>query len=124
MNEYPRGYLPEAVGATKYMEKSPFVQGFLAGLKGMLLGAPAGAAVQAIRGGSPLTGAIIGGLGAGLLSGIGKSLEQKMENINVEEGMRYHIEQLKSREPLVFMPPPSIFGPVFRRFHAREHGRI
>ena len=64
-----RSYIPETIGATKYVENSPFVRGFMAGIKGLILGAPAGAAVSVLRGGSPAVGAIVGGLGAGLLTG-------------------------------------------------------
>lgn len=118
---YPRGYIPELEGSAKYVENSPFIQGFLAGLKGLLLGAPAGAAVQAFRGGSPILGAAVGGIGAGLAMGLSKGTDQKLHNINVEEGMRYHLEQIKNREPLVFLPPPATLAQLFRRFHRSEH---
>jgi hypothetical protein len=116
-----RGVLPEFVGAGITLEKSPFVRGFLAGIKGALIGAPTGAAVQLMRGKNPVLGAILGGLGAGVLSGVSRGLAQKAENIDVEEAMRYHALQMKSREPFLFMPPPSAFGSVFRRMHVREH---
>jgi len=116
-----RGVVPTLVGDTIGIEKSPFVQGFLAGVRGLLIGAPAGAAVQAIRGKNPIMGAIIGGLGAGLLGGITKGLAQKVDNVDVEENLRYHALRMKAREPLLFMPPPSVFSNVFSRMHMREH---
>jgi len=116
-----RGLVPGLMGEAVAFEKSPFIQGFLAGVKGALLGAPAGAAVQLARGKSPLLGAIIGGLGTGLISGVAKTLAQKVENVDVEEAMRYHAMQLKAREPMIFMPPPATFGRIFSRMHQREH---
>lgn len=119
MDEQNRGFVPTSVGETVHLEKSPFIQGFLAGIKGALVGAPTGAVVQALRGRSPLLGAIIGGLGAGILSGAAKASVQKIENVSTEEAMRYHIEQMKSREPFVFMPPPPTLARVFTRMRER-----
>lgn len=116
-----RGLVPGVVGETIGIEKSPFVRGFIAGVKGLLLGAPTGAAVQAMRGKDPLLGAIIGGLSAGLVSGVSRGLAQKVENVDVEENMRYHALQMKAREPLIFMPPPSVMSNLFSRMHKREH---
>ena len=110
MNE-ERGVVPEALGETSAWTKSPFIQGFLAGMKGFMVGAPTGALVQALRGKSPLVGGIVGGLGAGLVTGIAKATHQKLENVSAEEDFRYHINQIKGREPFVFMPPP----PLLRR---------
>jgi len=122
MNDYDRGIVPSSIGETKYLEKSPFIQGFLAGLKGALIGAPTGAAIQAMRGKNPLLGAVIGGLGAGFASGLAKATAQKLENVSEEEALRYHVEQMKAREPFVFMPPPASFGRLFTRMHSGEHG--
>jgi hypothetical protein len=121
MDDYNRGLVSSSIGETKYLEKSPFIQGFLAGLKGALIGAPTGAAVQVLRGKSPLLGAVIGGLGAGLVSGLARASAQKLENISSEESLRYHVEQMKAREPFVFMPPPASFGRLFTRMHSGEH---
>ena len=118
-----RGLLPEAVGETFHLEKSPFVQGFLTGLKGALFGAPVGALVQHVRGQNPLLGALIGGLGAGLAAGATKYVSQDLENVSQEEALRYYAQRLKAREPMLFMPPPPRFGQIFRRFHNQEHGR-
>jgi hypothetical protein len=117
-----RGLVPKTVGETKYLEKSPFVQGFIAGVKGALLGGAGGAAVQVFRGKSPLLGALIGGLGAGIASGLSKGVSQDVENISTEEAMRYHMERMKSREPFIFMPPPPTLAQVFSRYHQRAHG--
>ena len=119
-----RGLVAESFGETKHLEKSPFVQGFLAAVKGALLAAPAGAAVAALKGKNPILGALIGGLGVGALSGIAKATTQKVDNISAEEAMRYHIAQMKSREPMIFMPPPSVFGKIFTHYHGREHGMM
>ena len=123
MNE-ERGLIPESVGEAVHLNRSPFVQGFMAGLRGLLVGAPAGAITQIVQGKNPLVGAVVGGVGAGLAAGFTKGLTQKMENVDIEENMRYHALQMKAREPLIFMPPPSVFARVFNQAHRREHDRV
>lgn len=103
-------------------DRSPFVQSFLAGTKGALLGGPLAAGIQALRGKSATTGAVVGALGAGLAAGLAKAVERKMENLNQEAVLRYHAEQILSREPYFFMPPPVRFGQLFTGFHNQAHG--
>lgn len=106
---------------TKILESSPFVRGFLAGMKGAILGAPMGGFVQALRGKDPIMGAIVGGLGAALAAGGAKALTQSVENTEFEENMRYHVENMKDREPFLFMPPAQQMGGLFTRFHNLAH---
>lgn len=113
------------VGAdeTLHWEKSPFIQGFLAGVKGAIAGAGAGSLVNAVRGANPITGALIGGAGVGLLSGVAKALSQDVDNTNQEAALRYHLLRLGQREPMIYMPPPRVFGPLFNRLHHAAHVR-
>ena len=115
-----RGLVPSSLGETTHWEKSPFIQGFIAGFKGALMGAPAGAAVQAIRGKDPIIGALIGGLGVGVLSGVARASAKKLESVSAEEAMRYHILQMKGREPFVFMPPSSLLQKALLRMREGE----
>lgn len=117
-----RGPVVQSIAETEYWSKSPFVQGFLAGVKGALVGAPAGALMQYARGKNPLVGALIGGLSAGAALGGMKALTQDVENVADEERLRYHALRLKGREPLLFMPPPHYLGHIFTKMHAKEHG--
>lgn len=104
-------------------QKSPFIQGFLAGLKGFIVGAGAGSLTNSMRGKNPVTGALIGGAGVGLLSALAKSTAQEIENSNQDQAMRYHLRRIAEEEPTFFMPPPKVFGPLFERFHAESHRR-
>ena len=120
MNE-DRGLIPETLGDKSTFEKSPFIQGFLAGIRGVIVGAPVGAIAQAARGRNPLVGAIVGGLGAGVATGLARGVAQKLENIESEENFRYHLNQIKSREPFVFMPPPELFRRALRSREEAPH---
>lgn len=100
--------------------KSPFVRGLIAGTKGLLLGAPAGALVQAMRGKNAIVGAAVGGVGAGLFAAAAKAMEQDLLNQEHEGVLRYHAERLKSREPLFFMPPPHQLGQYFAKYRDRR----
>jgi hypothetical protein len=113
--------IASAIRETKYLESSPFIQGFLAGVKGALLGAPMGGFVQALRGKDPIIGAIVGGLGAGLVSGGVKALSQSVNNSEFEENLRYHVGNMKDREPFTFLPPPQHMQGLFSRFHNLAH---
>ena len=103
------------------LDKSPFVQGLLAGAKGALVGGPLGAAIQYARGKSVGFGALAGALGAGAVTALARATRQDVSN-QVEEGrLRYFVGRMKAREPLVFMPPAHHFGPLFTRFHDAAH---
>lgn len=103
-------------------QRSPFVQGLLAGAKGVLIGGPTAAAIQLARGKSPIMGALVGAAATGLVAGLGKAVQQDVENQEQEAILRYHAERIKSREPLFFLPPPQRFGALFSRLHSKEHG--
>lgn len=117
-----RSPVTQGIEETVHWQKSPFIQGFLTGVKGALLGAGAGSAVQAVRGKSIGAGALIGGLGTGVLAGIAKAIGQDLENVNREAAIRYHAHRIMDREPLFFMPPPTYMGRIFSRFHEAAHG--
>lgn len=117
-----RGVYTRTADETLHMERSPFVQGFLAGLKGALIGAVGGGVVNAVRGANPLLGAAVGGAGVGLLAGVTKGISQDIDNTNEEAALRYHLERIREREPMIYMPPPRVFGPLFHRLHLRSHG--
>lgn len=106
---------------TLHWEKSPFIQGFIAGVKGALIGAGAGSLVNLARGANPAAGALVGGVGVGLLSGLSKSVAQDVDNTNQEAALRYHLMRLRDREPMFYMPPPRIFGPLFHKLHRDAH---
>ena len=116
-----RPILTKGIEETRAIERSPFMHGLLAGTKGFFLGGTLGAAVQAARGKSALTGALIGGLGTGLLTGLSRAIEQEVVNQEAEGDLRYYVARMKEREPLMFMPPPPVFGKLFSRFHREEH---
>lgn len=116
-----RPYLSSSLEDTEHFQKSPAIQGFIAGLKGAMLGAAGGGAVGALRGSGAAKGALIGGLGVGLLSALTRAAAQKVENINEESALRYHVLRLADREPLIYMPPPKVFGQLFHKLHAQEH---
>lgn len=118
---HDQGLIVRGIEDTERWKRSPFVQGFLAAAKGGLVGAGAGTLINAVRGASPVAGALVGGLGVGLLSGAAKAISQDIENVDQESAMRYYLMRLKEREPMVYMPPPSDFGHVFTRFHDWAH---
>jgi hypothetical protein len=121
LQEPQKGALPVALEEASHLEKSPAVQGFLAGLKGALFGAPAAGFIQAVRGKAPIPAAILGGLGAGLAMGLAKYLKQNVENVETESDIRWHAARIKQREPLFFMPPAQHMGSIFSKFHSRAH---
>ena len=117
-----RSLIGETIDVAAQAEKSPLVEGFVAGLKAALLGAPIGAGVQALRDKSPMTGAVIGAVIPGLLAGLARAGEQKIENLGTEAALRYHAENIKEREPYFFMPPRHELGRYFsRRFEVRPN---
>lgn len=103
-------------------EKSPFIQGLIAGTKGALLGGLAGGAVNAMRSKSPLLGALVGGLGVGTLVGVTRATAQEIDNSNREAALRYHLKRLSDREPTIFLPPPQTFGPLLRKLLSNGPG--
>lgn len=111
------------INSDEAFNKSPFIQGLLAGLKGALVAGPAAAGVQALRGKNPILGGALGAIAAGVLAGAGKAMVQDIKNQTTEATLRYHAERLKEREPFIFMPPDHEFGPLFSQLHTREHQR-
>lgn len=114
--------LTSAIEEGEAWQRSPFVQGLLAGAKGALIGGPTAAVIQLARGKSPILGAVLGAAATGLAAGLGKAVQQDIENQEQEAILRYHSERIKSREPMFFLPPPQRFGTLFSRLHAKEHG--
>ena len=110
-----RGLLSSSLDEARAFEKSPITSGVMAGLKAALMGAPIGAGIQMARGQSATPGAILGALIPGLLAGFSAAGEQKIENLNTEAMMRYHANNIKSREPMFFMPPRQVMGKYFSR---------
>jgi len=110
-----RSLIGEAIEKTVQVERSPMVEGFVAGLKAALMGVPIGAGIQALRGKDPVTGAIVGGVVPGLLAGLTRASEQKLKNLNTEAIIRYHTQNIKEREPMFFMPPRQFLGRYFSR---------
>ena len=90
--------------------KSPKVEGTLRGAKAAVLAAPIGAAIQALRGKSPVKGALLAGLGAGLITGLGAATVQKYKNLRTEADLRYHLRNMVEREPTVALPDPEAMG--------------
>ena len=121
MNSSNDGLISEGLSAAQTYQKSPFIQGFLAAIKGSLLGAGAGTLVNAVRGKNPVSGAIIGGLGAGIISGLARAASQEVDNRNEEAALRYHLLRIGDREPTIYMPPPKVMGPLFRKLHMMAH---
>ena len=121
MDNDNRGYLTRGLDDAAYAQKSPMMQGIASAAKGLLLGAGAGSLINAARGASASHGALIGGLGVALLSGLATAAKQEVENTNTEAAMRYHLTRIGDREPMIFMPPPKVFGPLFSRLHAMAH---
>jgi hypothetical protein len=110
-----RSFLSTGMDEAAHFEKSPVAEGFVAGLKAALLGAPVGAAVQALRGKDALTGALLGAVIPGLLAGLAKGGTRKLENLSTEADLRYHAQNIKDREPMFFMPPRQQLGRYFSR---------
>lgn len=110
-----RSLIGEGLDQTAYLERSPVTAGFMAGLKAAIIGAPVGAGVQALRGKDAATGALMGAVGAAIIAALAKSGKQKLENLNTEAALRYHADNIKSREPLFFMPPRQYMGKYFSR---------
>lgn len=106
--EEHRGPLIRGIEEARHWEKSPLIQGLYAGAKGALVGAPLVGFIQALRGKSPMLGAITGAIGLGALTGVAKAVAQDVENVTEEAGMRYHMDRLRGREPAFFSPPPNI----------------
>ena len=116
-----RGLLDDGLSGIQTWQKSPFIQGLLSGVKGAIFGAGAGSAVNALRGKSVGAGALVGGIGAGLISGLIRAASQEIENTNQEAAMQYHLNRIGDREPMFFMPPPRVIGPLLHRLHQRAH---
>ena len=121
MSEDNRPFISSSMEDTAHWQKNPVIRGFMAGLSGAILGAGGGGLVNALRGASAGKGALIGGLGVGLLAGLSRAAVQKTENLAQEANLRYHVLRLSDREPLVYMPPPKVFGSLFRGLHRTEH---
>ncbi len=115
-----RNLYDKAVYDITLAEKSPFIQGLISGTKGLLIGGLAGGAVNAFRAKSPLTGALIGGLGTGVLMGLARAASQETENANRDAALRYHLMRISDKEPTIFLPPPQTFGPLLHRLLKQE----
>jgi hypothetical protein len=114
---------PQYYDSVVQVQRSPFIQGFIAGLKGALLGAGGGSLVNALRGADPLKGALIGGLGTGIVAGLSKGVSQHMDNLNEESIQKYYAMRIKEREPAVYLPPPASFSQIFNRYHEMAHNK-
>lgn len=114
---YPdkRSLVGSGIDTATNIEKSPLAEGFVAGLKAALIGAPIGAAVQGMRGKDALHGALVAALVPGLLAAIARGSKKKLENLNAEAAIRYHAGNIRDREPLFFMPPKQYLGQYFTR---------
>lgn len=110
-----RSYIGSGIDETVHFKESPISSGFMAGLKYALMGAPVGAAVEALRGHDALTGAVLGAVIPGVLAAIAKGGTKKLENLDTEAYLRYHAEQIKAREPEFFLPPRQYLGKYFSR---------
>ena len=110
-----RSFVGKTVDEAVAIERSPLVEGFIAGLKAALVGAPVGAAATSLAGKGALPGALAGALIPGLVAGLAAAGNQKMENLNTEAVIRYHTENIKQREPMFFMPPRQYMGKYFSR---------
>lgn len=108
-----RSILGEGIDKAVKLERSPLAEGFIAGFKAALLGAPLGAGIQAVRGKNPLVGALAGAILPGIVAGVSRAAAQKVENLNTEAAIRYHASNIKAREPLFFMPPQQYMGKYF-----------
>lgn len=122
MNNDYRGPITKGIQETEAFERSPFIQGLISGGKGALMAAPIAAAIQAIRGKDPIVGGIIAALATGAVIGTAKYVGKDVTNQEQEGMLRYHIERMKQREPLLFLPPPPRFGALFSRLHDAAHG--
>lgn len=80
------------------IQKSPQLAGISEGAKGAVVAAPIIAALQAMRGRSPLAGAIVGGLGIGAAVGLAAAAKQKYENLATEAALKYHMQNIAERE--------------------------
>jgi hypothetical protein len=110
-----RSILGKAIDERAVLDKSPLTTGFMAGLRAALVGAPLGAAIQAVQGKDVLTGAMLGAVIPGLIAGMAKGSTQKVENLANEAELRYYAGNIKSREPMFFMPPRQQLGKYFSR---------
>lgn len=93
-------------------QKSPALAGAIEGAKAGLMAAPVGAAIQGLRGKNMPLGALISGLGAGVLTGLTAAAIQKYKNMREEAVLRYHAQNLVQDEPMAFMPPPAALNQV------------
>lgn len=108
-----RGFVGSGIDRAIALEKSPTAEGFVAGLKAALIGAPMAAGIQALRGKDPVLGAILGAAVPGILAGIARASVQKIENLDSEANLRYHAQKIKEREPAFFLPPRQYMGRYF-----------
>jgi hypothetical protein len=110
-----RSYLGAGIDRSVTFREAPATSGFMTGLKAALIGAPVGAAVQALRGHDALAGALLGAIIPGLLAGLAKAGTKKLENLGTEAELRYHAQNIKDREPEFFLPPRQQMGKYFSR---------
>ena len=114
--------ITKGIQETEAFERSPFIQGLISGSKSAHMAAPIADANQAMRGKDPIMGGLLAALATGAIVGTAKYVGKDVTNQEQEGMLRYHIERMKQREPLLFLPPPPRFGALFSRFHDAAHG--
>lgn len=98
--------------ADQQLRKSPAVEGFISGFKAALVGGPVAATYALLSGGKrPLLAGGLGALGAGAVVGGLAAAKQEIDNRVREAELRYHLNNMKDREPYGFLPPQ----PLLRR---------
>lgn len=105
-----RGPITRTLEETQEIVKSPFLEGLSGVARGGVIGAPLGAIVGHLSGGSALKGGFAGGLLAAAAFGAANYLTKDIQNTETEAEMRVHLENLKDREPFFFMPPRPLFA--------------
>ncbi len=96
-----KSIITDAIEEDVRWKKSPTVQGVIEGLKAGVMAAPLGASVQGIRGKNMVAGAIGTGVATGLIMGGLAAAVQKLRNIREEANLRYHAQNMMSREEFV-----------------------
>lgn len=111
--------------AEQQLRKSPAVEGFIAGFKAALVGGPVAATYALLSGGKrPLLAGGLGALGAGAVVGGLAAVKQEVDNRVREAELRYHMNNMRDRDPYGFLPPRPLLGRAISQIEDNRGPRV
>jgi hypothetical protein len=117
-------FIDESLQADQIYRKSPFVEGFKTGIKAALVAGPTAATYALFHHGkSPLLTGLLGAAGGGLAFGTLGAASQEVDNRLREAELRYHIKNMKQRDPFVMLPPREVLMNAINRESGRGESK-